>query len=197
VKGTDKSKLTLQPVLYLVVGFFAASFIFYGVVSVLGRLATSGVASSTLLVVVAVGCSIILALDLGVAGLRVPTLRRQTPKRYMDMYRPNTASLLWGLDTGLVLTTIRISGLSWAAILVTFVGGAPWWVGCGYAVGFTLPLLVLTAVVPIRDDSAEAMSREPTWLVLKVERGMPLLRGAARTALAGAAVLSVATLLRS
>ena len=58
-----------------------------------------------------------------------PPWRRQTPKSFEPRYGVSRAALLWGLDAGLVVTTIWVTSLSWAALAVTFLELVPWWSG--------------------------------------------------------------------
>lgn len=70
------------------------------------------------------------------------TARRQTPKTVYNDYGSGPAALAWGFDTGLVVTTYRVSSISWALLLLSVLGVAPWWTGLGYALGFVTPLLI-------------------------------------------------------
>jgi hypothetical protein len=95
------------------------------------------------------------------------TVRRQTPKRILLRYGDRRAALAWGLDTGLVFTTYRMSSISWALLLLVVLGIAPWWAALGYAAGFLVPLLFGCSVLRLRADPtdgsglARAMSRYP------------------------------------
>jgi hypothetical protein len=70
------------------------------------------------------------------------TARRQTPKMVYNNYGAGPAALVWGFDAGLVFTTYRMSSISWALLLLSVLGVAPWWTGLGYALGFLTPLLM-------------------------------------------------------
>lgn len=50
---------------------------------------------------------------------------------------------LWGFDTGLVVTTIRVAAVSWGALYLAALGLSPRWTGFAYGVGFALPFLIL------------------------------------------------------
>src|ERR1700741_1812477 len=72
-------------------------------------------------------------------GLRLPMLRRQTPKA---LPLPGALrGLVWGLDTGTMVSTYRTSGISWAALALAVLAGGPAWAGGAYASGVCLPLL--------------------------------------------------------
>ena len=69
--------------------------------------------------------------------------RRQTPRILIRRCRIPIAAGVWGLDTGLVVTTFRVAAISWGALLLTALGLSPRWAGLAYGLGFTLPFLVL------------------------------------------------------
>ena len=62
------------------------------------------------------GCALLLA-DLGLLGLRTPTLRRQTGSTWYHKRGPRAVWLFWGFDLGLGFTTIRLSSLYWLLVL--------------------------------------------------------------------------------
>lgn len=68
------------------------------------------------------------------------TPRRQTPKMIYYRHGARRAAVAWGLDTGLLLTTYRVSSMSWALLLFGLMGVTPWWIGLAYAAGFVVPL---------------------------------------------------------
>lgn len=55
----------------------------------------------------------------------------------------------WGLDTGLVFTTYRMSSISWAVLALGLAGVTPWWAGLGYAAGFLVPLTLGCTAAPL------------------------------------------------
>jgi hypothetical protein len=69
--------------------------------------------------------------------------RRQTPRVLLRRYHMFVVATLWGLDTGLVVTTFRVAAVSWAALYIAALGLAPGWTGLAYGLGFTSPFLVL------------------------------------------------------
>jgi hypothetical protein len=69
--------------------------------------------------------------------------RRQTPRTLMRHYPMDVVATVWGLDTGLVITTFRVAAVTWAALLLVALGLSSRWAGIGYAAGFTLPFLIL------------------------------------------------------
>ncbi len=76
-------------------------------------------------------------------------LARQTPRSMMFRYNFLVTAAIWGFDTGLAVTTIRVAALTWAALLLAALGLAPWWIGLGYALGFAVPLVGLICLHPM------------------------------------------------
>lgn len=76
-------------------------------------------------VVVAVAAAVLGLADFGRAGLRTPTLRRQTRAHWFWRFGTTRASFLWGLDLGAGITTIRVASLYWVVLLVVVLIGTP------------------------------------------------------------------------
>jgi hypothetical protein len=170
VKGNLLGELPdRRPALLLVLGFTLSALGIYGTIWLAGaRLFGSSETHLEMWFAGGIVTLALFALDLlrTRAGCPLgPSWHRQTPKRYMDHHRATTAAFIWGLDTGLVFTTFRVSSLSWAALAVTALGLVPWWAGAVYALGFCAPLLVATLAVPARTDPTGKTDPEPTWLV--------------------------------
>ena len=68
------------------------------------------------LAVGAAGCLLLLA-DLGIFGLRTPTLLRQTCSTWYREEGKHSIWALWGFDLGLGFSTIRLSSLYWLMVL--------------------------------------------------------------------------------
>ena len=131
--------------------------------------------------------------DLGAFGLHTPMWRRQTPKQLFHRFGPSAGALLWGLDTGLVVTTFRVTSLSWAALALAALGLVPWWSGLLYAIGFTVPAAALVLAVPAHPWSPEDL-QEPVWLQYRIMALEPAMRRVALLALlAGAATAGALT----
>ena len=197
MKGTSVKQATRRrPVLSLALGFGVSALVVYAVVHAVGGAVLGGARSQQWISqhMVATAAAAVLALlalvDTGVLGLRTPMWRRQTPKQLFNRYGPGKAALLWGLDTGLVFTTYRVTSLSWAALAITALGLVPWWSGLLYALGFVLPVLVLVLAVPRRPDG-EQQTPEPGWLLDVVSAGERWIRWVATGGLAGTAILLV------
>lgn len=68
---------------------------------------------------------------------------RQTPKQLFHGGRWWWVTpLLWGLDTGLIGTTYRVSFGSWLLLLLALLGLAPPWAGLIYGLSFSVPLII-------------------------------------------------------
>ena len=130
--------------LALVAGFTVSAAVVGILIAGVGGLVLGSVgATAVTLLLVALLCAV-LAADLGLWGLRLPMLRRQTPKDLVAL--PGWArGLVWGLDTGTIVSTFRTSGASWAALFAVGVGGGPELAGLAYAAAFCVPLLIWVA----------------------------------------------------
>ncbi|MFI6323377.1 hypothetical protein ACIBG8_38010 [Nonomuraea sp. NPDC050556] len=148
-----------RPLLALAIGFAVSAVTMYGLVHLIGS-GLRGTGPRIAACAVLLAC---MAIDSGKFGLRTPMLRRQTPRSHFARFGPARGAFLWGLDTGLVVTTFRVTSLTWAALGVTLFGLVPWWAGLFYALGFTLPSAVMVAVVPPSKD--QEVKAEPIWLM--------------------------------
>ena len=68
-------------------------------------------------------------------------LRRQTPRSLIYRRSAPTVSAVWGFDTGLAVTTIRVAALTWGALALAVLGVSSWWAGFGYGIGFLVPVV--------------------------------------------------------
>jgi hypothetical protein len=89
------------------------------------------------------------------------TLRRQTPRSLRLRFSPTVGASLWGLDTGLAVTTFRVSAATWAALLLTFLGFGTWWIGICYGIAFVVPLMGLLWIGPVGKASAAPDPLDP------------------------------------
>jgi hypothetical protein len=132
------------PVWYLTVGFLLSSVtvlaVAHAVAEASGTPHLPGPVRQALALGGCVACCLV---DLGVVRRRRACSigpHRQTGKNLLFRYGPRLGPFLWGLDTGLAVTTFRMTTLTWAAIGLSLLGLAPWWVGVAYGVGFSAPL---------------------------------------------------------
>ncbi len=152
------------------------------VASTLGSLLPASWRSSPLAyVVVAVALVTGLLLDLGVAGRRLPTWRRQVDQAWLGRYRGWVVGVGFGAQLGFGLVTIVTSATTYAVALLCLLSGSP---AVGLVVGGTFGLV---RALPSA-FMGRVVTREQLWRVLSgVERGAPAADLAARLALAAAA----------
>jgi len=65
-----------------------------------------------------------------------------TETALVHRYKITTVAAIWGLDTGLAITTFRVAAITWGALLMTGLELSSWWIGFGYGVGFIVPLSI-------------------------------------------------------
>lgn len=173
----------------LALGFTVSAFAVYAALWQLGAwLLGDARSSQRVWLVAAAVLGLLLALDAWRArrpGAVGPSWRRQTPKHFVYDYGSISAALLWGLDAGLVVTTYRVTSLSWAALVVAFFGLVPWWSGLAYAAGFAVPVLVAILLVPTRTDPTGETDPEPVWLMDKLMDSRAALKVSALLVMAG------------
>jgi hypothetical protein len=145
VKGRSSPDLaSIRPVPLLALGFAISALATYATAFVLGGAVLGGVRAGAIAKWAAAGAlAIFIAVDAGALGLHTPMWRRQTPRGLFLQYGAAKGAFLWGLDSGLVVTTFRVTSLSWAALTVTLLGLVPWWSGLAYALGFAVPTAML------------------------------------------------------
>lgn len=52
-------------------------------------------------------------------------------------------ALVWGLDTGLAVTTFRVVTATWAVFVLLFLGLGANWTGLAYGLGFAVPCVAM------------------------------------------------------
>lgn len=151
----------------LLIGFTFSAVAVFGLASIAGTVLRSTF-SLKIDVVVAFVLSLCAATDLTFPRIRHSLFNRQTPKSLAGRFSAPITALLWGLDTGTVISTYRTSAASWAALTLTFAGWGPWWVGAAYATAFCLPLglLIMTYPADGRDDGGSSWRRRSTGLLV-------------------------------
>ena len=136
------------------VGFvLSAAVTFWFLDATVGQLAARTLTVSIRFAVVGVALLALLCAD--IVGRRRGRLcslgpTRQTPRHWG--WSP-TGVFLWGLDTGIPVTTVRASGLPVAGVVATALGLGASWLGLIYALGF-LGALMAACVVPSPTHSA-------------------------------------------
>jgi hypothetical protein len=115
--------------------------------------------------------------------------RRQTPRSLIYRHPATTVAAVWGFDTGLAVTTIRVAALTWGALALTVLGVSSWWAGFGYGIGFLTPV-----VASILAQSPEGQPAPGPSLGLRLE-GQLGARGQAQLASAVLMLVAAAVLL--
>jgi hypothetical protein len=82
--------------------------------------------------------------------------RRQARQSLILTYSVPVVAAVWGFDTGLAVTTYRVSAMTWAAFALALLGFAPWWIGIAYGVALATPMLLLMFIT----TSAERLQHE-------------------------------------
>ncbi len=92
---------------------------------------------------------VLLALDLGVRGMRLPTWHRQVEREWLGDYRAWALGLGFGVQLGLGVVTIVTSATTYAVVLLELLGGR-WWsgllVGAAFGLVRALPLPMIRQV---------------------------------------------------
>ena len=119
---------------------------------------------ATAALVVALGATA-LAFDLGLGGLRLPTVHRQVDKDWLDRYRGWVVGVGFGFQLGLGVVTIVNTAAVYLALALAALSGSA---GAGAAVGATFGLvraLVILVVAPVRrpDQLRAALRRVQGW----------------------------------
>jgi hypothetical protein len=152
----------------LLLGFTVSAIAVFATVSLAGSALRSTHSLGTNLIVVPV-LSLCFASDIVFPRMRRTLFRRQAPLSFAGRFPAPITGLLWGLDTGTVISTFRTSAASWAALMLAFAGWTPLWGGVAYAGGFCLPLgfLILTHRAT-RDDGGESLRTRSTESLVPV-----------------------------
>lgn len=130
------------------IGFFTSSALLFAMTYALGSLAAVHFSVEVRLWLFGGVCLFLAAVDVlrmlrgayGSVGLL-----RQTPKRWGESSAQGV--VLWGLDTGLVLTTVRASCLPFMGVAGVATGFGGFWWGVFYAAGY-LAALIWTCARP-------------------------------------------------
>lgn len=168
-EGAEKRRRTdIRPVGTITAGFLISSFVTIGSLSLIGS-AIGVLLVPTMLRLVAIAAIFVGLVAVDVASVRTRDLcrltwRRQTRKNLIYRFGPRTGTFLWGLDTGTVVTTLRVSATSWAMLALAVFHLAPWWTGLAYGLGFAMPLAFVIAVPRWRGPAPDGSDREPQWI---------------------------------
>jgi hypothetical protein len=117
VQGTRQLRGSFKSVAGFALGAVAGAAVTGALIGLLGAGVQALAGDRVLAVAVgAAGCVLLLA-DLGVFGLRTPTLRRQTSSTWYRERGARAVWAFWGFDLGLGFSTIRLSSLYWLMVL--------------------------------------------------------------------------------
>ena len=130
-------------------------------------------APATAVAVVAL-CAAGLAFDLGVAGLRLPTVHRQVDKDWLSRYRGWVVGVGFGFQLGLGVVTIVTTAAVYLTFALAALAGSP---AGGLVVGATFGLaraLVILGVARVRrpDQLRAALRRMQAWQPLSQRAGI-------------------------
>ncbi len=152
-------------------GFFISSTLSFVLLAWIGERMLEQADAQLSAVLFGVVCTLVIVVDLrnsrrGIYRSLGPT--RQTPQL---LGRMPAGPLLWGLDTGVPLTTVRSTVLPVVAIAAMLFGYGAWWFGALYAMGFVAALcLVCELRVSTWDRS------EPLGAMRTMSQQLPRLR---------------------
>lgn len=157
----------MAPVVLLGVGFIISATALFAGVYFLGReVGIARIGLEIRLWVAAGLCAMLCLIDIRVVRRRRLCSigrQRQTPKPLIERFGYHVGAFLWGLDTGLAVTTIRMVALTWAGLVLSLADIAPWWSGLAYGFGFTAPLTVAILGPRWRQSDGDATS-DPGWI---------------------------------
>lgn len=164
----------LAPIGSLAGGFLLSSAAAFALVLGIGAALGAGLVPQDLRLAAA-AVSFLVFCGFEIAALRGRTFcrlgwRRQTGKNLIYQYGAVRGTLLWGLDTGLAVTTFRVSAATWAVFGLCLLQLAPVWVGVAYAAGFAGPLAAAAVLPRWRPPLPDGTEREPNWIALGIAR---------------------------
>ncbi|MGI9080278.1 MAG: hypothetical protein ACR2GF_05595 [Acidimicrobiales bacterium] len=112
-----------------------------------GGLIDGRVGPTTVAVVVAAACGAGLVFDLGVGGLRLPTIHRQVDKDWLTRYRGWVYGVSFGFQLGLGVVTVVNTAAIYATFVVALVSGSAL---AGAVIGTTFGLARGLAIFSVR-----------------------------------------------
>ncbi|WP_407563924.1 hypothetical protein [Streptomyces sp. 184] len=175
--STKRRSQAAYPLGALAGGFLLSSVLLFATLAFVGAAFWVGSLPLTLravlAAVLATGMVVVEVVGLRSGAYCKLTLRRQTPQALASRFGSRLGPLMWGLDTGLAWTTIRVSTATWVVFALSLLQLVPWWTGLAYGVGFCLPLTFVTLVLPWhpREDF-----EEPHWVLRMLHRIRPAVR---------------------
>ena len=111
----------------------------------LGELLLGGVSGDARIAILAVAVAIGLALDLGIGGLRLPTVRRQVNENWLGAFRGWVYGAGFGFQLGLGVSTIVTTSAVYLTLLAALLAADP---AAGALIGGAFGLLRGVAILP-------------------------------------------------
>lgn len=175
------------------VSFLSGALIVFGLVGAIGMMfVTAGVPRPWRAGIAGAGLVTLAVMDLVTIQRKAYCpigWRRQTPRVLLRRHPVRTVAALWGFDTGLGVTTIRVAAITWGALLLAALGLSPLWAGVGYAVGFIGPFLLLLWRHRVGRASRATAPTDPGLESLLAQR--PLLQAMSAMLLTGAGTILI------
>jgi hypothetical protein len=184
VRGTRQPRGSAGSVALFTLGAVVGASLTGVVLGVLGAGVQALAGERALAVAVGAAGLLLLLADLGLFGLRTPTLRRQTGSTWYRELGHRAAWALWGLDLGLGFSTIRLSSLYWFVVLFVVAFVPPPFAPLALAF-YGLGLGVALAAAVVAQSRKAAGNESP---------GLGLLHAAGRVRLASDAFLGLASI---
>src|SRR5947209_5501050 len=120
-----------RPVWCLTAGFLLSSVTLFAILYAVAQVSGVEHVASSVRAALAIGqCTLWCVVDLWVTHRRRACSvgpRRQTGKNFVYRYGARLGAFMWGLDTGLAVTTFRMVSLTWAVVGLSLLGLTPWW----------------------------------------------------------------------
>src|SRR5262245_36608761 len=145
----------------LALGSTAAGAGLGALLGLLGAAIADSISTATAFAILAVALGVGVAADAGVAGLRLPTVRRQVNEGWLNAYRGWVYGLGFGAQLGLGVVTIVSNSAVYVTFLAALLSASA---GAGAIIGGAFGLIRAATVLPA------ARVREPQQLVALGER---------------------------
>jgi hypothetical protein len=135
-----------RTVTFFVIGSTFGGAMAGGLAAAIGGSVVPGLSTNARLGVLAVAVVLGTAMDLGIAGVRLPTVRRQVNEDWLARYRGWVYGLGFGVQLGLGVVTIVTSSTTYVAVLAAALSGS---VMAGVLIGATFGFVRAAAVFAV------------------------------------------------
>ncbi len=155
--------------LVLATSFVVSAMLIFTLASLLGVFVSAFVPKTVLLNTAAIVLILLAAVDLyswARSSYCAIGFIRQTPQVLQRQLGPLATAFVWGFDTGLSVTTIRVTACTWAALALSLLGLSNPWAGLFYGLAFGIPVAILlwnprlASASTSRDDSDPGLARQ-------------------------------------